>query len=166
MKRLVFSLVSFVLALTSIAQVKSSDSISLKTLVKNEEAAWNKHDWKDFTSRFTDDGTLINFVGAFWKDKNDILNHFTMFADALVDTKLVFEIDRIRMLTDSIAIVYVKQVIEVTKDNDGPLHKNKKGDKEYKMISLVCLKKGSDWKITSMQVSPIDQTIFRGLQND
>ena len=142
------------------AQSDTADEMKIKNIMKQEELAWNKHDWESYSSHFTDDGTLINFVGLFWKSKNDILAHFKQLSDCcLSPTSLKFEIKNIKFLSPDIAIVYVEETLFIDKDYNTPFQSYKKGDTEYKMLTNIFVKDNSQWKIKAAQLTLINQIV-------
>lgn len=142
------------------AQNNSSDEIAIKKVIQQQEDAWNKHDWETLTSYFTDSGTLINFVGEFWKGSDKILAHFNLLsACCLEPTSLRFEVKNIRFLAADIAIVNTEETLFAGKDYDVPLRQYKKGDTGYKWKTDVFVKKNNEWKVTSTQMTLINQLI-------
>lgn len=160
MKHSFFTCTLILFTITLFAQNNATDEASIKAVKKQQEAAWNKHDWNTFSSYFTDDGTLINFVGQFWKGRNDILTHFKQLGDCcLSPTSLKFEVKNIRFLTPEIAVVYTEETLFADKDYDVPFRKYKKGDTDYKVLTDVFVKTNNEWKITSAQLTLINQIV-------
>lgn len=155
-----FTCALILLATTLFAQKNATDETVIKNIKKQQEAAWNKHDWETFSRYFTDDGTLINFVGQFWKGKNDILAHFKQLGDCcLSPTSLTFDVKSIRFITPDIAIVYTEETLFADKDYEVPFRQYKKGDVDYKMVTDVFVKANNEWKITAAQLTLINQLI-------
>jgi uncharacterized protein (TIGR02246 family) len=160
MKHLWFTCALILLVTTLFAQNNNTDETAIRNIKKQQEAAWNKHDWETFISYFADDGTLVNFVGEYWKSKNDILAHFKQLSDCcLSPISLKFDIKNIRFITPDIAIVYTEEVLLANKDYDVPFHQYKKGDVFYKMLTDVFVKANNEWKITAAQLTLINQVI-------
>jgi len=151
----------FILLSTIIfAQNDTADVTNIKAVIKHQETAWNKHDWESLVIDNTDDATLINFIGEFWKNKDDIVTHFKQLNDCcLWRTSLKLEVKNIRFLTPGIALVYVEETIVADKDYDTPFHNYKKGDTDYKMATDVFVKQNNEWKVTATQLTLINQTI-------
>ena len=153
-----FSLV--VLTTVLFAQNNSVDETNIKAVIKQQQVAWNKYDWKGFSSQFTDDATLINFVGQFWKGRSEIFKNFKQISDCcLSSTAIKFKVENIRFMKPDIAVVYIEETLVTVKDYDTPFHQYKKGDTEYKLISDVFVKTNNTWKITAMQVALINQSL-------
>lgn len=142
------------------AQNKSSDETAIKNIIQQQETAWNKHDWEKLSSYFTDDGTLINFVGQIWKGRTGILSHFKLLsACCLEPTSLKFEFKEARFLTPDIALVYTEEALFADRDYDVPFHQYKKGDTDYKWKIDVFERKNNEWKIRSTQMTLINQIV-------
>lgn len=142
------------------AQNSSNNEAAIKTVKKQQEAAWNKQDWEAFSSHFATDATLINFIGQFWKGRADIITHLKALSDCcLSPTSLTFEVKSIRFLTSEIAIVYTEEILYADKDYDVPFHQYKKGDKDYKMLTDIFIKKDNEWRIIAAQLTLINQLV-------
>ncbi|WP_221393405.1 SgcJ/EcaC family oxidoreductase [Dyadobacter sp. NIV53] len=142
------------------AQGHTNDEMAIKNVIRQQESAWNKHDWDEFSNHFTDDGTLINFIGQFWKDRNDITAHFKFLSDCcLAPTTLKFEFVSARFLTPDVVIVYLQETLIADKDYEVPFHNYKKGETDYKMVTNVFVKTNNEWKITAAQLTLINQIV-------
>jgi len=160
MKQSFFTCALVLLVTMLSAQNKSLDEMVIKKVIQQQEDAWNKHAWEMLSSYFTDDGTLINFVGQFWKGRNEILAHFKLFSTCCLEaTSLKFDVRNIRFFTPDIAIVYTEETLFVDKDYDTPFRRYKKGDTDYKWKTDVFVKKNNEWKITSTQMTLINQIV-------
>lgn len=152
---------TFILVTTVLfAQNSVTDEMSIKAVKKQQEAAWNKHDWEDFSSYFTENATLINFVGQLWKSKDDIIAHFNLLNDCcLSPTSLKFEVKNIKFLTSEIAVVSTLETLCADRDYNVPFHQYKKGDIDYKLLTDIFVKQNQEWKITAAQLTLINQTV-------
>ena len=160
MKQSFFICMFILLATILVAQNNTTDETAIKTIKQRQEAAWNKRDWKSFSGYFTDDGTLINFVGQFWKGRNDILSHFKEIGDCFLSpTSSKFEVKDIRFLTPEIAVVYTEETLFADKDYEVPFRKYKKGETDYKMLTDIFVKTNDEWKITAAQLTLINQMV-------
>ena len=160
MKQLILISVFAFLVTALFAQNNIKDEMAIKNVIQQQENAWNRHDWETLISYFTDDGTLINFVGQFWKGRNDILEHIKFFSDCcLMFTSVKFEVKIARFLTPDIAIVYTEETLFTDKDYDVPFHQYKKGDIDYKWKIDVFERKNGEWKITATQMTLINQMV-------
>jgi uncharacterized protein (TIGR02246 family) len=142
------------------AQNNSSDEIAIKKVIQQQGDARNKHDWETLSSYFTEDGILINPAGQFWKGRNEILAQLKLLSDCcLGPTSMKVEVKNIRFLTPDIAIIYMEETVIADKDFDVPFRQYKKGDTDYTWKTDVFIKKNNEWKITSRQVTPVNQIV-------
>jgi uncharacterized protein (TIGR02246 family) len=147
-------------AAISFSQTNLSDEAAIKSIIQKQEDLWNKHDMVAFSQFYTDDATLINFIGMFWKGKKDIIEHFIAINDCcLVPTSVKFEFISLRNIAPGIAIVYVEETIVADKDYDVPGRHYKKGETDYKLITNVFVKENTNWKITATQLTLINQVV-------
>ena len=54
---------------------------SIQTILQKQEEAWNKHDINAMSNYFTDDATLVNYLGMFWKSKAEIQENLRRIND-------------------------------------------------------------------------------------
>ena len=160
MKQLIFISVFALLATALVAQNNVKDEMAIKNTIQQQENAWNRHDWEALSSYFTDDGTLINFVGQFWKGKKEILAHLKLLSECCLEpTSLKFEFKQARFLTPDIAIVYTEETLFADKDYEVPFRQYKKGDTDYEWKIDVFERKNGEWKISSTQMTLINQML-------
>ena len=160
MKHSFFTCVLILFATMLFAQNSATDETDIKHVIKQQEDAWNKHDWESFSSYFTEDGTLINFVGQFWTGRNEIITHFKQLSDCcLSPTSLNFKFINARFITPDIAIVYIEETLFADKDYEVPFHQYKKSDTDYKMLTDVFVKTNNEWKIIAAQLTLINQIV-------
>src|SRR5215217_3385461 len=123
------------LGTTLFAQNVLEDEKAIRSVIQQQEAAWNRDDWEAFSSHFADDGTLINFVGQFWKGRKDINSHFKVLAACCLNpTSLKFRVTGLRFITPAIAIVYLEETLIADYDYNVPFHNYKKGETDYKLV--------------------------------
>lgn len=160
MKRSILLPVFIFLATALFAQNNKKDETAIKNIIQQQENAWNRHDWDALSSYFTDDATLINFVGQFWKGRNDILAHFKLLSECCLEpTSLKFEFKQARFLTPDIAMVYTEETLFADKDYNVPFRQYKKGDTDYKWKIDLFVKEKDKWKVKSTQMTLINQMI-------
>ena len=156
---LLISVLTFISAAVK-AQGQTTDEMLIKKVIQQQQVAWNAHDWGAFSSHFTKDATLINFIGQFWKGRADINTHFNLLNDCcLAPTSLEFATKQIRFLTPTIAVVYLEEKLIADRDYQVPFHHYKKGETEYKMVTNILVKENKGWKITAAQLTLINQTV-------
>ncbi|WP_316759948.1 SgcJ/EcaC family oxidoreductase [Pedobacter aquatilis] len=56
----------------------------INKIVIKQESDWNKNDMLSYANSFTDDATLINFLGLFWKGKGEIITQFKLINDCCI----------------------------------------------------------------------------------
>jgi uncharacterized protein (TIGR02246 family) len=160
MKQSILTSLFIFLATVLFAQNNTKDKTAIRNIIQQQEQAWNRHDWEAFSSNFTDDATLINFVGQFWKGRSEILAHFKLLNDCcLAPTSLKFEIKQERFLTVDMAIVYIEETLFADKDYDVPFRQYKKGDIDYKWRIDIFERKNGEWKVTATQMTLINQMV-------
>ncbi|MFC0517716.1 SgcJ/EcaC family oxidoreductase [Mucilaginibacter angelicae] len=161
MKQSILTSLFIFLATALFAQNNTKDEIAIKNIIQQQEQAWNRHDWKALSSYFTDDATLINFVGQFWQGRDDILAHFNLLNDCcLAPTSLKFEFKQARFLTPDLAIVYTEETLFADKDYEVPFRQYKKGDVDYKWKIEIFVRKNGEWKVTATQMTLINQMLL------
>ena len=160
MKQLMLFHAFVFIATTLVAQNDTTDEMAIKNIIQRQEDSWNKHDWETLCSFFTEDGTLINFVGQLWKSRNDILAHFKLLSECCLEpTSLKFDFKQARFLTPDIAIVYTEETLYADRNYNVPFRKYKKGDTDYKWKIDVFVKDNGIWKVRSTQMTLINQQI-------
>lgn len=160
MKRSILLPVFIFFATALFAQNNTKDETAIKNIIQQQENAWNRHDWDALSSYLTEDATLINFVGQFWKGRNDILAHFKLLSECCLEpTSLKFEFKQARFLTSDIAIVYTEETLFADKDYNVPFRQYKKGDTDYKWKIDLFVKEKDKWKVKSTQMTLINQMI-------
>src|SRR5262245_23015752 len=60
-------------------QLTPADYKAIREILKDQEAAWNKHDMNAFTKAFRDDAQGVNVAGMYWQGKAALLKHLTDF---------------------------------------------------------------------------------------
>jgi uncharacterized protein (TIGR02246 family) len=160
MKQTFFACVFAFLTTAVLAQSHEKDEMAIRRIIQQQQTAWNKHDWEALSSYFTEDGTLINFVGEIWKSKQEILSHFKLLGPCCLEpTSLRFDVKQVRFLSSTLVIVYTEETLFADKDYSVPFRQYKKGDTDYKWRVDVFEKRNDDWKIVSMQMTLINQLI-------
>jgi len=128
----------------------------IKKVVTKQETDWNKNDMLSYAGSFTEDGTLINFLGLLWKGKNEISTQFKLINDCCIKpTQVKFDIVDTHFLSEQTAIVYIKETLIAKQDYQVPGKIIKKGTIDNKVISAIFVKQENRWKIRSMQVTQI-----------
>lgn len=133
---------------------------SILSITKKQEAAWNKHDMDAFCIYFTDDATLINFLGLFWKSKSEIVENIHRINEIVFKhSSITMELKKLKVITPDVAIANIEEEFIVKEDYADAGQQYKKGDKNYKLITSVFIRKNNEWKITSAQITLINQFV-------
>ena len=128
----------------------------LQDIIAKQEADWNKNDMVAYANSFTEDGTLINFLGFYWKGKAEIINQFKQINECCIKpTQIKLEMLDSKMMSDNSAVVHIKETLTAKDDYMVPGGMVKKGSIDHKFITAVFIKQESNWKILSMQVTQV-----------
>lgn len=133
-----------------------SPADEVRKIIIQQENDWNKNDMNAYTSSFTDDAKLINFLGLFWKGKREIINQFKLINDCCIKpTQVKLDITDMQLLNEEVALVYIRETLTAKEDYSVPGKIIKKGSIDHKLITAVFVKQKSGWKILSMQVTQV-----------
>lgn len=145
----------FLVILSSHCWAQTSQE-EINKIVTKQESDWNKNDMLSYANSFTEDATLINFLGLFWKGKSEIINQFKLINDCCIKpTQIKLDIANTRFMNNQAAIVYIKETLTAKQDYQVPGKIVKKGSVDHKMITAIFIKQKNIWKILSMQVTQI-----------
>ena len=126
----------------------------LKKIISQQETDWNKNDMKAFSEPFSDDAVLINFLGMYWKGKQEIITQFSYINDCCIKpTEVKFEWLDAKFLSENAAYAHLKETLTAKQDYAVPGAVVKKGTVNTKFITAVFEKQNSIWKIVTMQVT-------------
>lgn len=149
------------LVATVAAQTTSSDTTEIKSIIRQQEDAWNRHDWAAFCSHYTEEATLINFVGQFWDGKDNILEHFKLLnACCLEPTSLKFEVRKFRSLGPDLMMVFIEETLLADRDYEVPIQRYKKGHIDYKWRVDFFVRRNQEWKSLSTQMTLMNPVLF------
>lgn len=142
------------------AQNNNTAEKAIKTIIQKQEDAWNRHDINGMRAYFTDDATLINFLGMFWKSKAEIIENLgRLNEDVFKHTSIKFELKKLKFITNDVAIANIEEQFNVKEDYTDVGQQYKKGDKNYKLITNVFIRKNNEWLVTSSQLTLINQFV-------
>jgi uncharacterized protein (TIGR02246 family) len=160
MKHFLSTCLLICLAAGLFAQNSKTDEAAIRSIIQKKQDAWNKHDWVAFSQDYTDDATLVNFVGMFWKSKSDIISHLSSINDCCLSaTSVKFDLQFFRPVSPGVDVVYIEETLFTDRDYSTPVQSYKKGEIEYKQIIAVYVKKGEEWKVTAEQLTLINQLL-------
>jgi len=142
------------------AQNDNATEKSIRSILQKQEESWNKHNVEAMSSYFTDDATLVNFLGMFWKSKAEIHeNLIRINADVFKHTSIKLSLKQLKVISPDVAITNVEEQFNVEEDYTDIGQQYKKGDKNYKLIMNVFIRKNNEWKITASQITLINQLV-------
>ena len=142
------------------AQNNNATEKSIRTILQEQEEAWNKHDIDGMSAYFTDDATLVNFLGMFWKSKAEIQENLRRINDDVFKhTSIKLSLKNLKVITPDVAVANVEEQFNVEEDYTDVGQQFKKGDKNYKLIMNVFIRKNNEWKITASQITLINQLV-------
>ncbi len=140
------------------AQNDNAIEKSIRAVLQKQEEAWNKHDIDAMSNFFTDDATLVNFLGMFWKSKAEIHDNLSRINDDVFKhTSINLTLKKLKVITSGVAVANVEEQFNVEEDYTDLGEQYKKGDKNYKLIMNVFIRKNDDWQITASQLTLINQ---------
>lgn len=138
----------------------SADKKAVRAVIQKMDDAWNAHDYT-YAGKYdiyAPDAVMINPVGMYWKSRSEILKAHKVFGEMMFkhgSTKS--EPVDVRFLSPTVAMATIKAMYRADEDHTLPGgQKVSKGDTDYNMLNVIFTKKNNDWKIASLQVTPID----------
>jgi len=138
----------------ALAQTQADD---LKKIITQQESDWNKNDMKSFSSVFSEDAVLINFLGMYWQGKENIITQFSHINDCCIKpTSVKFDWIDSKILSENAAVAHIRETLTAKEDYAVPGGVVKKGAVNTKFITAVFEKKNDVWKISSMQVTQVN----------
>ena len=142
------------------AQNATSDEKTIRSLLQQMENAWNKNDMRAYCNSLTEDGTWINIVGMFWRDKKETLKAHLAFAETMFKYSSVsHDLIKLRRIAPDLVIAYINWTYLTKQDfyyPDGVTKAGKKGDTDHSLMELIFVKKDNHWLITSVTNTRID----------
>ncbi|MDQ6813247.1 MAG: SgcJ/EcaC family oxidoreductase [Bacteroidota bacterium] len=140
----------------------SSDEKQVRSVIQKMEDAWNAHDYS-YTGQYDiydSKAVLVNPVGMYWKNRADIVKGIQAFSNMMFkyETAKYHTVD-VHFLAPAVALVVIQAKNMVNEDYNTPdgSKGGSKGDTSESTISLTLAKKNNDWKITSQQVTSVDE---------
>ena len=162
MKKVFITCILLVNMYTLFAQNDKVAEAAIKTIIQKQEDAWNKHKLIEMgTPYFAEDATLVNFLGMFWKSKAEIIQNLSRInEDVFKHASIRFDLKELKFITSDVAIANIEEEFTVEEDYTDVGQQYKKGDKNYKMITNVFVRKNNQWLITSSQLTLINQFVL------
>ncbi|MFZ4507779.1 MAG: SgcJ/EcaC family oxidoreductase [Fimbriimonas sp.] len=116
------------------------------------ERSWNIHDMDLYATLLTDDCQWVNVVGMWWNGKPSVVKAHQAFHHSIFkNVEYVTEQASLRPIANSVvgAVLTVKMGAYTTPDGQ-------KIPSGHTHLSLVLVKKGTKWLISSAQNTPVD----------
>ncbi|MFQ6603367.1 SgcJ/EcaC family oxidoreductase [Flavobacterium sp. C3NV] len=141
---------------TTVVLAQSKDE-ALKKIIQQQELDWNKNDMKSFSQAFSEDAVLINFLGMYWKGKEEIMTQFSHINECCIKpTSIKLEWIDAKFLSENAAYAHIKETLTAKEDYAVPGGVVKKGTVNTKFITAVFEKQNTIWKIITMQVTQVN----------
>jgi len=146
-----------IVMLSSTIVLAQNKEEALKKIIEQQELDWNKNDMKSFSQAFSEDAVLINFLGMYWKGKQEIITQFSHINECCIKPTAV-KLDWIdaKFLSENAAYAHIKETLTAKEDYAVPGGVVKKGTVNTKFITAVFEKQNSSWKIITMQVTQVN----------
>lgn len=104
MKKTCLLLFLFATAMFTFSQAPEDD---LKKIITQQETDWNNNDINAFARAFSEDATLINFLGMYWKGRGNISEEFSKINDCCIKpTSVKYEWIDSKFLHESVAVAH------------------------------------------------------------
>lgn len=138
----------------------ATDEKAVRAVIQKMDDAWNAHDYT-FTGKYdiyAPDAMVINPVGMYWKNRSEILKAYQVFGETMFkyESTKSEQVD-VRFLAPTVALATIKAMYRTNEDHTLPGgQKVPKGDTVYSMMNVILTKNNNDWKIASLQLTPIN----------
>jgi uncharacterized protein (TIGR02246 family) len=122
--------------------------------------SWNNHDFSDIASYTTADVNFVMGMGTHWKSRQEVLrgqvrNHQVLFRTTPFTPQQASL--NTRFITDDVAIVNLEARIGAFFPPDGVDRGTNKQGENLVRFTLVAVRQGGKWLLTSMQATPVDE---------
>lgn len=125
---------------------RPQDQNAIKRLVRDFSKSWGRHDATQMANSWAGDGDLIDPSGSEARGKNEIESLLArQHGGELKGSKISFEVESLRFLSENHAFVDAKAVISGLKIG------NKKHPNVSHHVAFVAQKIGSGWKFLSVR---------------
>ncbi|GAA4455310.1 hypothetical protein GCM10023189_23040 [Nibrella saemangeumensis] len=149
------------LFITSLTFAQSAaDEKAVRAVIQKMDDAWNAHDYT-YTGKYdiyAPDAVMINPVGMYWKNRGEIQRAHKAYGETMFKygSAKSEQVD-VRFLAPTVAMATIKAMYRTDKDHTLPGgQKVSKGTTDYDMLNVILTKKNNDWKIASVQLTPIN----------
>ncbi|SOD99112.1 SgcJ/EcaC family oxidoreductase [Spirosoma fluviale] len=142
---------TLVLSSSLLRAQNAQDSLSIHTILRQEDQAWNKGDAPAYSQFFSPDGTFTNIAGMFFKGHQAFLGqHEVIFNSFFKNTILKQKIVSLKFVRSDVAILETLcQVSGFAKEGLPPrIQLDAKGQLNTRLLQVV-MKEAGAWKIVS-----------------
>lgn len=131
----------------------TKENVAIRSLIKNYEDAWNRHDPKGLADNYTVDATWVNWFGAYYKGRDDIQFHYqqvhtTYFKATHYYTRMVEDISYTH---PDVAISHVRTGLDGDERFPGQTF-------EFRRM-IILVKRNGVWKILAGQNAKLEKGI-------
>ncbi len=137
--------------LASVVQAQSkADSMAIKTIIQDEDLAWNKGDAEAYSRQFAADGTFTNIMGLFFVGhKLFVERHDQIFKGVFNKTTLQQKIVSFKFVRPDVALVETLSTVSGFLAGPPPgASLDAKGHLHTRLLQVLA-KEAGDWKIVS-----------------
>lgn len=142
---------ALVLSSSLLRAQNAQDSLSIHTILRQEDQAWNKGDAPAYSQSFSPDGTFTNIAGMFFKGHQAFLGqHEVIFNSFFKNTSLKQKIVSLKFVRSDVALLETLcQVSGFAKEGLPPrIQLDAKGQLNTRLLQVV-IKEAGAWKIVS-----------------
>ncbi|MDB5239946.1 MAG: hypothetical protein JWP57_571 [Spirosoma sp.] len=159
MKTLSLTLAMLLIGGLTFAQSNAEEK-AVRTVIQKMDEAWNAHDYT-YAGKYdiyAPNAIMINPVGMYWKNRSEISKAHQVFGETMFKYgSAKSEPVDVRFLAPTVAMATIKAMYRTNEDHTLPDgHKVSKGNTEFDMVNVILTKKNNDWKIASLQLTPIN----------
>jgi uncharacterized protein (TIGR02246 family) len=131
----------------------AKENTAIRHLIKNYEAAWNRHDPKGLADNYTIDATWVNWFGAYYKGRDDIEYHYRQTHNSYFKNTHYYTraIEDITYVHPDVAISHVRTGLDNDERYPGQTF-------EFRRM-IVIVKRDGIWKILAGQNAKLENGI-------
>ena len=124
---------------------QSDDEAAIRALYTQLMDGWNNGSAEAFSAPFTEDGHLVAFDGTHFKGQHQMISfHQPLFDRWLKGTRLVGEVESVRLLSSDVALMHARGgTIARGKSQPSP--------ERDSIQTLVAIKRDRGWRLVAFQ---------------
>jgi len=130
--------------------LKSDVGMAAYNLAQRLQKAWNSKDAAAFASPFGKNADFIHLLGGLGQGRDAIAaGHKRLFETVFKDSKIAYVVERVRLVTDDVALVFMLQGLDFVRDGK-PVH--------LKARPTALLRRvGSAWVVVHFQNTQVQE---------